>query len=327
MPGPATTNPPVMRSAMVPVVKVWIPVHLALLVAAYVLLFRESALDLPTLIGLWFFFPVGIIGAIIANATGTGGGVVFVPVFAALQGGGITIPSELVQIATLKPEEAVAVSFAIQCFGMSIGAITWAHAIFVKDALKWDEKVSSQTLAALTFAPLATAIPALLLTQAFVEVEGAKLLVWFKFFSLALGVTLLVFTWIQRRQAARDRKIWVSPGELWVLLGLGVVGGAVTALFSVGIGEFLAIYLILRRFPTKVAIAVAVWVSVVCVIIGFWDGYFNDLVRLEVALIAVPGAVVGGFLAKGIASLLGSLWLKTLASIWIITSSLYLLLS
>lgn len=314
-------------SAMTPLVKVWIPIHLCLLAGAYAVLFRESALDLSVVMGLWFFFPVGIMGAIIANATGTGGGVVFVPVFAALQDGGIPIPPALLRIVTLKAEESVAISFTIQCFGMSIGALTWAYGIFVKDSLAWNEKVSSQTLAALTFAPLATGIPALLLTQAFVEVDGAKLLIWFKFFSLALGVTLLIFTWVQRRQAARDRKIYVSSGELWVLMGLGVAGGAVTALFSVGIGEFLAIYLILRRFPTKVAIAVAVWVSLVCVIVGFWDGYFNDLVRLEIALIAVPGAILGGFLAKGIASLLGSLWLKTLASIWIIGSSLYLLLT
>lgn len=315
------------RSAMAPVVKAWIPIHLGLLAVAYALLFRESTLDLSIITGLWFFFPVGILGAIIANATGTGGGVVFVPVFAALQDGGIMIPAELRQIASLKAEESVAISFAIQCFGMSIGALTWAHSIFFKDSLAWNEKVSSQTLMALTLAPLATGIPSLLLTQAYVDVEGAKLLVWFKFFSLALGLTLLVFTWVQRRQAAKDRKIWVSPGELWVLMGLGLIGGAVTALFSVGIGEFLAIYLILRRFPTKVAIAVAVWVSVVCVFAGFWDGYLNNFVRLEIALIAVPGAIVGGFLAKGIATLLGSLWLKTIASLWIIASSLYLLLT
>lgn len=323
----AAQRPSTLRSAMTPLVKAWIPIHLLLLVAAYGWLFRESALDLTILTGLWFFFPVGILGAIIANATGTGGGVVFVPVFTALQDGSIMIPPDLVQLATLKPEESVAVSFTIQCFGMSVGALTWAHAIFVKDSLAWDEKVSSQTLAALTFAPLATGIPALLLTQAFVEVEGDRLIVWFKFFSLALGITLLIFTWIQRRQAAKDRKLVATPGEIWVLMGLGLLGGTVTALFSVGIGEFLAIYLILRRFPTKVAIAVAVWVSVVSVIVGVWDGYFNDLVRLEIALIAVPGAMVGGFLAKGIASLLGSLWLKTLASIWIIASSVYLLVT
>lgn len=312
---------------MTALVKAWIPVHLALLAGAYVLLFRDSALDLSIATGLWFFFPMGILGAVIANATGTGGGVVFVPVFAALQDGGIDLPPALLQIATLKAEESVAVSFAIQCFGMSMGALVWAHSIFVKDSLAWDEKVSSQTLMALTFAPLATGIPALLVTQSIVEIDGTILLVWFKVFSLALGITLLIFTWAHRRQAAKDRKIWVSPAELWVLLGLGTIGGAVTALFSVGIGEFLAIYLILRRFPTKVAIAVAVWVSVVCVLIGVWDGYLNGLIRAELVLIAVPGALIGGILAKAIAYWLGALWLKTLASVWIIASSLYLLLS
>ncbi len=314
-------------SAMKPIIRVWVPIHLALLVVAYLLLFRQSAMDLTVLAGLWFFFPVGVIGAIIASSTGTGGGVVFVPVFSALQDGLFMLPPELVQIATLKAEESVAVSFTIQCFGMSVGALTWAYAIFVKDGLKWNEKVSSQTLAALTFAPLATGIPALLLTQTFVDVEGERLLVWFKIFSLILGLALLLFTWIQRGQAARDRKLWVSPGEIWVLLGVGILGGVTTALFSVGIGEFLAIYLIFRRFPTKVAIAVAVWVSVVAVLVGFWDGYLNDLVRAEIALIAVPGAMIGGFVAVFIARLLGSLWLKTLASLWIIASSLYLLLS
>ena len=316
-----------MHGAMTSLVKVWIPVHLLLLAGAYGVLFRDSALDLSILTGLWFFFPVGVLGAIIANATGTGGGVVFVPVFAALQDGGITLPPELLQIATLKAAESVAVSFAIQCFGMSMGALVWAHSIFVKDALAWDETVSSQTLMALTFTPLATGIPALLLTQSFVEVDGATLLVWFKVFSLALGITLLIFAWAHRRQAAKERKIWVSPAELRVLLGLGVIGGAVTALFSVGIGEFLAIYLILRRFPTKVAIAVAVWVSVACVLVGVWDGYITGLIRAELVLIAVPGAMIGGILAKVIAQWLGALWLKTLASVWIIASSVYLLVS
>lgn len=308
-------------------VQTWIPIHLLALVGAYALLFWQSSLTLEVLLGLWFFVPVGVLGAIIANATGTGGGVVFVPVFAALQDGAIMVPDALLGLLPRNANEGVAVSFTIQCFGMSIGALTWAHAIFVKDSLKWDEKIAPHTLLALTTAPLATGIPALLLTQAFVQIDGAQLIVWFKFFSLALGVTLLIFTWVQRQQSALERKLTVGPGELWVLLALGALGGAVTALFSVGIGEFLAIYLILRRFPTKVAIAVAVWVSVVCVFTGFWDNYFAGLVRLEIALIAVPGAILGGFLAKGIASLLGSLWLKTAASIWIIASSIYLLVT
>ena len=270
-------------------------------------------------------FPVGIMGAIIANATGTGGGVVFVPVFTALEKGGIMVPPELQSLASLSPQESVGVSFMIQCFGMSIGALVWGRAIFVKDALSWDEKIAPHTLLALTAAPLATGIPALLLTQNFVSVDGKSLIFYFKIFSLLLGVTLLLFTWAQRRQPASQRKLHVTPGELWVLLGLGLIGGAVTALFSVGIGEFLAIFLILKKFPTKVAIAVAVWVSVVCVICGVWNNLLSGQVRIEIALIAIPGAIIGGFLAKQIAQVLGSLWLKTLASLWIIASSVYLL--
>jgi len=293
-------------------VRVWIPIHLSVLVLAYAALWIQSGNTLQTIIDQWFFVPVGILGAIIANATGTGGGVVFVPIFAALD---------------LPGETTVALAFAIQCFGMSIGSLVWAHAIFVKDSLAWDEKVTPQTLMALTAAPLATGVPTLLLTQAFVSITPADVITYFKFFSLALGIILLIFTWVQRRQLASQRKLYVTPGELWVLLGLGVIGGFVTALFSVGIGEFLAVYLILRRFPTKVAIAVAVWVSVVCVFAGFWKGYLAGHVALDIALIAIPGAILGGFVAKGIASLLGSLWLKTLASIWIIASSIYLLLT
>lgn len=313
-------------STMTPVVKAWIPIHLALLAIAYAVLLRASEMDLAVLAGLWFFFPVGLLGAFIGNVTGTGGGMVFVPVFAAIQEGGVSVPPELVRMVTLKTEEGVAVSFAIQCFGMSAGALAWAHAFFVKDGLAWDEKVSSQTLAALVFAPLATGLPALLVTQAYVPVEGARLLDWYKIFALTLGAALMVFTWVQRGQAAKDRKLWISPGEIWGLLGLGIVGGIATALFSVGMGAFLAIYLILRRFPTKVAIAVAVWVSTVCVIAGVWDGYFGGLVRLEIVLIAVPGAVVGAVAAKAIVSVVGTHWLTTLASVWIIASSLFLLL-
>jgi uncharacterized membrane protein YfcA len=305
--------------------RLWTPLHLAALAIAYVWLVQVSNLTTEVISGLWFFFPVGIMGAIIANATGTGGGVVFVPVFTALEKGGIMVPPELQSLASLSPQESVGVSFMIQCFGMSIGALVWGRAIFVKDALAWDEKIAPHTLLALTAAPLATGIPALLLTQNFVSVDGKSLIFYFKIFSLLLGVTLLLFTWAQRRQPASQRKLHVSPGELWVLLGLGVIGGAVTALFSVGIGEFLAIYLILKKFPTKVAIAVAVWVSVVCVLCGVWDNLLSGQVRIEIALIAIPGAIIGGFLAKQIAQVLGSLWLKTLASLWIIASSVYLL--
>lgn len=314
---------------MAALTRAWIPVHLILLVVAYALLFLGS--ELPNqpqaILALWIFFPVGILGAIIANATGTGGGVVFVPIFAALQGGIIMIAPEFRAFAELNTFEAVAVSFTIQCFGMSVGAMVWAHAIFVKGALPWNEKTPPQTLQTLVFTPLFFGIPALIVTQQFFlrQLDGDVLLNWFKIASLILGLFLLVFTWVQRNAPASGRTLFVTRVDIYVLMVIGIVGGFVTALFSVGIGEFLAIYLLLRRYPTRIAVAVAVWVSVVCVLVGVWFNIQVGFLKPEVALIAIPGAIIGGFIAKFIATGLGSLWLKTLAALWITLSAIYLL--
>ncbi len=314
---------------MARLVRIWLPIHLLLLVAGWIALFRTSELTLDAALALWVFFPVGVLGAIIANATGTGGGVVFVPVFAALQDGAIMIAPEFRGFAELGPKESVAVSFAIQCFGMSVGTLTWAWAIFVKDALPWKEKVPGATLQGVVFAPLAFGIPILLFTQIFLvrNIDGAALLNWFKVASLALGVFLLVFTWAQRRQPASERRVHLTRFDLYMLLVLGAAGGFVTALFSVGIGEFMAIYLLLRKYPTRIAIAAAVWVSVICVIVGIWFNIWAGFLRPEVALIAIPGAMLGGFVARIIAGWLGPLWLKTLAALWITLSAVYLLVT
>ena len=51
----------------------------------YALTWRWVDTDPALLVQLWFLPGVGVVGAIIANASGTGGGVVFVPVFNALR--------------------------------------------------------------------------------------------------------------------------------------------------------------------------------------------------------------------------------------------------
>ncbi len=57
-------------SAMTPVVKVWIPIHLALLAVAYAWLFQQSALDLSIAIGLWFFLIAGFFGETLGSENG-----------------------------------------------------------------------------------------------------------------------------------------------------------------------------------------------------------------------------------------------------------------
>jgi len=61
-----------------------------------------------------------MVGAIIANASGTGGGVVFVPVFNALRDPGTM---------TLGPLQVVPVSMG-QSFGMSLGALRWTDRLY-----------------------------------------------------------------------------------------------------------------------------------------------------------------------------------------------------
>lgn len=296
------------------------------LAITYGLLVWIADASFDTYMALWVIFPVGILGAIVANATGTGGGVVFIPVFNALAISAAMFPTNLCNLVQIEPAQAVGISFLIQCFGMSVGSANWLKAFATPGRVKWDEAVSGPTLQYLAFAPLATGVPVLLLTQRLLVVDGGDLITFFKIFSISLGVILLFFTWQQRGIPKSRRRLAPTHRDLWILLLLGALGGAVTAIFSVGIGEFVAVYLILRRFPTTVAIAVAVWVSVVCVLTGVWWNASQGNIVLEIALVAIPGAVVGGFLARGIAVRLGSLWLKTLAAVWIIASSIYLIL-
>ena len=58
------------------------------------------------------FFLMGIVGATIASSTGAGGGIVFLPIFIS-QG--------------FSPLESLSTSLAIQCFGMSSGALAWVQ--------------------------------------------------------------------------------------------------------------------------------------------------------------------------------------------------------
>ena len=74
------------------------------------LLAQPAPIELVKEFGL--FSVLGVIGAIFANATGAGGGVVFVPFFNYL---------------SFSAQSVVATSFAIQCCGMTAGALTWAR--------------------------------------------------------------------------------------------------------------------------------------------------------------------------------------------------------
>ena len=286
----------------------------AVLALVYAALWFVTRYDFALMRDLWFLPGVGVVGAIIANASGTGGGVVFVPVFNALRDLGTM---------TLGPLQVVAVSMGIQSFGMSLGALRWTDRLYHQhepNPLEASARARDYWLVCALVLALST--PALLWTQRMVEFDSRMVLLGYKTFSILLGIALIVATWtINRAVAERDRLAGI---DLAMLVLIAIPGGAITALFSVGIGELVAFYLFLRHYPMVLCVGTACVISAVSCIAGLLWHVEAGTVAWEVVLLAAPGAMLGAFLARPIALWLGARRLKTAGGSWIVASALYL---
>jgi uncharacterized membrane protein YfcA len=240
-------------------------------------------------------FLVGITGAIFANSTGAGGGVVFVPLFRALG---------------FSDAEAIATSFGIQSFGMTTGALVWSL-YFLRHAARLDWAAFTAAIAVAT--PFSAAG---LWCVAVLELRApATLSLCFAIFSVLLGTAILALTFSPRPRLQRE----LAPADHLGLAGVALFGGMITAWLSVGVGEFVAFYLIARRYDVTEAVAVAVVLSALTV----WSaapihlGSSGSAVW-PVVLSAGPGAVVGAVLARGLALRLGGRRLKRFFGFWLL---------
>ena len=298
-----------------------VPPGRIVLIGGAALLFAYAALWLlvpvsPALLGsLWFLPAVGLVGAIIANTSGTGGGVVFVPVFNALR--------EL-DVMALAPLQVVGVSMAIQSFGMSMGALRWTDRLLHQpEPGAFEASVRIRDFARVVLCVLALSLPGMLLTQRLASLDQHAVLLAYKGFSILLGSALILATWtVNARRQERDR---LAGGDLFVLVAIGLVGGPITALFSVGVGELVALYLFIRHYPVLLCTGAACVISAVSVIAGAVWHIEAGTIQWEVVLLAAPAAMLGGFLARPVALWLGAKRLKTLDGAWIVLSALYLL--
>ncbi|MBX7527691.1 sulfite exporter TauE/SafE family protein [Qipengyuania vesicularis] len=287
----------------------------AVLLLAYLACWLVVPSDPELMTKLLFLPGVGVIGAIIANASGTGGGVVFVPVFNALRD---------LEIMQLDPLQVVAVSMGIQAFGMSLGALRWTDRLYHQhQPASLEARVRARDYWIVSGAVLALSLPAMLATQRLIAFDGQAVLMGYKMFSIALGLALIVATWTFNRSL--PEKQCLARGDLAALLLIAIPGGAITALFSVGIGELVAFYLFLRHYPMVLCVGTACVISAVSCIAGLLWHIDAQTVQWEVVLLAAPGAMLGAFLARPIALWLGARRLKTAGGVWIIASALYLL--
>ena len=285
------------------------------LLALYAALWAFAPADPVLLARLWFLPGVGVVGAVIANTSGTGGGVVFVPVFNALRELGVM---------SLSPLAVVGVSMGIQSFGMTMGSLRWTDRLLHQpEPGPLEARVRPRDFATVVLAVLALSLPAMLATQRLTAFDQGAVLYAYKAFSILLGCALIAATWTVN--AARPERAALARGDMLVLLALAIPGGVLTALFSVGMGELVALYLFIRHYPVLLCTGAACVISAASCLSGVVWHIEAGTVQWEVVLLAAPAAVLGGFLARPVALWLGGKRLKTLDGSWIVLSALYLL--
>jgi len=262
----------------------------------WALLLITSQHSLSELVDYSLFTFLGTLGAIFANATGAGGGVVFIPMFTKLN---------------FSEQQSIATSFAIQCFGMTAGAVTWWHHYQT-------EKTQLRLWQGFKRIVVVTSLASVLALNLvfFADLSApAALPISFSWFSLLLGIFILLTVYLLKPNRERSQ---IKLFDYVALVSIGVFGAAVTAWLSVGVGELLVIYLLLRHFDISMAVAAAVIVSAISVWAAI--GHVSHDIYWQVVLFAGPGAVLGGIFAKTVVTHLSATKLKVFFAFWLLIS-------
>ena len=273
------------------------PKFIVVFVSAWLLMLMLAPINLWQMLDYAIFSLLGMAGAIFANSTGAGGGVIFIPFFNQL---------------SFSEKQAIATSIAIQCFGMTSGAITWwFHYRQQKtDLILWH---GFKRIIAVTSV---CSVIGLWLVYGLNLKAGATLSYSFSWFSLILGAAIVAMVLWLKPQRERSK---IMLFDWFAIIFIGFFGGIITAWLSVGVGELLAIYLILRRFDVIMAVAAAVVVSAISVWAAIWQHTLIDFnVYWQVVLFAGPGAVLGGMLAKTLVGYLSARRLKIFFAFWLL---------
>ena len=248
---------------------------------------------------------LGLLGAIFANATGAGGGVVFVPFFNQLDFSAAT---------------SVATSFAIQCCGMTAGAVTWWAFYRQLKGSNLPESSQWQPLMKILLLTIPFSLLGLWLVQInpqfFAHFSNpSSLHTGFGVFSMGLALAIFATVFLLNNQPFNTQ---LSIFDFIALPGIALVGGGITAWLSIGVGELVAVYLIIRRYNVTLAIAAAVILSALTV----WGGVIFHLVVTQavywpVVLFAGAGAIAGGILAKQLVLYFSAKNLKLFFAGWV----------
>ncbi len=214
---------------------------------------------------LAFITPIAFVAAVVANATAVGGGFLFFPLFTFGFG--------------LGPEQAIKLSLSTQAFGMTSGALGWSRQFI--DA------------GSLLVAALAGSVGVLWGSSAWV-LAAELIKPFFGWLSLLIFVVILA----EIKLGGSAQRARAQLGLDLPVLGLAVVsllGGLVTAWAAIGIGEFVALYLLLvYRGRFTVAVATGVAVLAVCSVVAFVCHINLGGIVWQYLVFTVPGVLLGG---------------------------------
>ena len=247
------------------------------------------------------FFLLGIVGAIAANSTGAGGGIVFIPAFTSMGIEGVN---------------ALGTSIAIQCFGMTAGSVSWLLSIHKH---QHGGKEAVALVHRLLLLAGFSAVAGMLSAQYFLPQPNWHITTIFKYFSIIFGFILLLVT--LRRKKHQHTLYHVRKSDVPLIVIVCFAGGLVTSWISIGAGEWLAILLFFLGYPTMVAVCVAVCISSMVVLSGIsYHLFIVESVSWQILLFAAPGAILGGTIARLFSERLGPVRLKIFFSAWILAT-------
>lgn len=257
---------------------------------------------LSQIIAQWGLALIGVGGALVANATGIGGGIVFVPAFDRLG---------------LDPGDIVGTSLIIQSFGMTMGGLSYLARRTAHPRADGLDNSAYRMIILLTALP--AALGAWLATKGGIRPD-LPLATIFKVISVSLVLLILGSELMPKPDADARRITWARDALPLVVIGL--VGGLFVGWISIGVGEVLAVYLLLRGERGRDAIGLAVIVTSVTVLLTLMSTGFSLSADLDTALLVAPGALVGGFLAPYVLHLVGQARVKWFCAAFIVLSAL-----
>jgi uncharacterized membrane protein YfcA len=266
-------------------------------------LFIENPIQLISEYGQFFF--LGLAGAIVANSTGAGGGIVFIPAFTSMGVIGVS---------------ALGTSLAIQCFGMTAGSLSWLYSMYSQ---RLDGKGALQLIYQLLVLSGISAVLGMLSAQYYFSPPVWPIEEIFKYFSIFFGIVLLFA--ILRRNKNKQTHNRLRRRDIPVITIVCFLGGVITSWISIGAGEWLAILLFFLGYPTMAVVCVAVCISSIVVLAGIpYHIWVVDSISWQILLFAAPAAILGGSIARLLSERLGPVRLKIFFSIWVLATGLFM---